>query len=175
MKLKHGARNNAGFGKGIGMIVYIFKDGVCYLNRYYWVEKQYKITVPNYIEETEEAYINYINDVLYKNGEAWGAGEKYVLSEKYDKSNPHMVWLKLPSNGEEGYLYVYKSEKDALGDISGDGIIDTEDARDIMLHCVGTRVLSEKQKELADVNKDGLVDTEDARRILLYSIGHGEI
>ena len=119
LNLRHGSRNNAGFGKGIGMTVYVFKDGICYLNRYYWVEKQYKIVVPNNIEETEEAYLNYINEMLYKKGEIWVAGEKYILSDGHNEADPHIVWLKVPSSEDEGYVYVYKADKETSGGTGG--------------------------------------------------------
>lgn len=101
------------------MTVYVFKDGICYLNRYYWVEKQYKIVVPNNIEETEEAYLNYINEMLYKKGEIWVAGEKYILSDGHNEADPHIVWLKVPSSEDEGYVYVYKADKETSGGTGG--------------------------------------------------------
>ena len=58
-----------------------------------------------------------------------------------------------------------------LGDINGDGKIDTKDARLALLAYVGKQKLTTEQIELADVNKDGKVDTKDARQILLYYVG----
>lgn len=53
-----------------------------------------------------------------------------------------------------------------LGDPSGDGIINTEDARMVIKYYLIGGNLTEDQKEAADVNKDGVINTTDARLII---------
>lgn len=53
-----------------------------------------------------------------------------------------------------------------LGDPSGDGIINTEDARMVIKYYLIGGNLTEDPKEAADVNKDGVINTTDARLII---------
>ena len=57
------------------------------------------------------------------------------------------------------------------GDINGDGKVNTQDARQALLHYIGKTKLTEEQKKLADINGDGKINTQDARQILLFYIG----
>lgn len=57
------------------------------------------------------------------------------------------------------------------GDINGDGKVNTQDARQALLHYIGKTKLTEEQKKVADINKDGKINTQDARQILLFYIG----
>ncbi len=56
------------------------------------------------------------------------------------------------------------------GDMNGDGVISTSDARDVLRYGIGNIELSASQVALADYNGDGKVDTADARDILIASI-----
>ena len=56
------------------------------------------------------------------------------------------------------------------GDISGDGTVDTTDARLTLQYAVQKITLDESQLAAADVNGDGKVDTTDARLILQYAV-----
>lgn len=56
-----------------------------------------------------------------------------------------------------------------LGDVNGDGYIDSADAMLCLRSAVGLgEKLTEAQEKAADVNKDGLIDAGDAIRILRY-------
>lgn len=55
-----------------------------------------------------------------------------------------------------------------LGDVNGDGLIDTVDASCILSYVQGSGNLSNPQKVAADVNKDGSIDSTDALIIQKY-------
>ena len=55
-----------------------------------------------------------------------------------------------------------------LGDVNGDGYIDSADAMLCLRSAVGLKKLTAEQKSAADVNKDGFVDAGDAIKILRY-------
>lgn len=59
------------------------------------------------------------------------------------------------------------------GDVTGDGIISSADAREILRLCVGIDPLSPKMKAVADVDGNGTVGAEDARLVLRLSVGLG--
>jgi len=66
--------------------------------------------------------------------------------------------------------YYLKSDFDStpyqLGDVNGDGRIDTSDARMVLQFIVGKTTLQNEAVTAADVNRDGKIDTVDARLIL---------
>ncbi len=53
-----------------------------------------------------------------------------------------------------------------LGDIDGDGTIDTLDSLKALKQFVGTEKLNGVYKEAADINKDGVIDTLDSLKML---------
>ena len=55
-----------------------------------------------------------------------------------------------------------------LGDVNGDGYIDSADAMLCLRYSVGLEELTEEQKKAADVNHDSFVDAGDAIKILRY-------
>lgn len=55
-----------------------------------------------------------------------------------------------------------------LGDVNGDGYIDSADAMLCLRSAVGLKKLTEAQEAVADVNGDGFVDAGDAIKILRY-------
>lgn len=55
-----------------------------------------------------------------------------------------------------------------LGDVNGDGYIDSADAMLCLRYSVGLAKLTEEQKKAADVNHDSFVDAGDAIKILRY-------
>ncbi len=61
-----------------------------------------------------------------------------------------------------------------LGDPTGDGTINSNDALMILRFAVGSLALSDEEIAAADVNKDGRVDSADALLILRYSVGQIE-
>lgn len=58
-----------------------------------------------------------------------------------------------------------------LGDVNGDGVINTIDARWALQAASGTRTLTDEQFAAMDVNRDGKVNTVDARWILQIASG----
>ena len=58
-----------------------------------------------------------------------------------------------------------------MGDLTGDGVVDTEDAGIIIDYYYGIRELTSEQLKAADVNGDGVVDTEDAGKVIDYYYG----
>jgi hypothetical protein len=61
-------------------------------------------------------------------------------------------------------------KKVLLGDVDGDGDVDSTDARIVLQASVGKVELSDEQKKAADFNGDGKVDSTDARLILQESV-----
>ena len=58
-----------------------------------------------------------------------------------------------------------------VGDVNGDGGIDSLDAAAILQYDAGLKSLDSKQKAAADVNGDGYADALDSARILQYDAG----
>ncbi len=59
----------------------------------------------------------------------------------------------------------------AVGDVNGDGKLDSSDSLCIFKYIVGNEDLFENQVKNADVNLDGRVDSVDALLLLRYSVG----
>jgi hypothetical protein len=59
----------------------------------------------------------------------------------------------------------------SAGDVNGDGVCNSTDARVILQHTVGKTVLAEEAAPFADVNGDGEADSTDARLCLQYAVG----
>jgi UPF0755 protein len=58
-----------------------------------------------------------------------------------------------------------------IGDVNGDGGIDSSDARIVLQASVGKLALSTAKTEAADTDGSGSIDSSDARLILQYSVG----
>jgi hypothetical protein len=58
-----------------------------------------------------------------------------------------------------------------LGDVNGDGKINTTDARVILQYSAGIESAKDIDTAAADVTKDGKVNTSDARKILQFAAG----
>ena len=58
-----------------------------------------------------------------------------------------------------------------LGDVNGDGLVDTTDAKLVMQLDLGLVSPADLNVEVADVNGDGLVDTTDAKLIMQLDLG----
>lgn len=58
-----------------------------------------------------------------------------------------------------------------LGDVDGNGKVNTTDARMTLQAAVGKITLTEAQTQAADVDKSGKVTATDARKILQYAVG----
>ena len=63
------------------------------------------------------------------------------------------------------------SLSESKGDVNGDGKITAVDARMILQHVAGVKLLDEKQLSFADVNGDKKISAVDARRILRIVAG----
>lgn len=65
-----------------------------------------------------------------------------------------------------------------LGDVNGDGNIDSRDAMAVLLYAVNgsddTGKFALKVRQAANVNFDNQIDSRDALRILLYAVNGGE-
>ena len=69
------------------------------------------------------------------------------------------------------YCIVYVIGSDLLGDVNGDGLVDTTDAKLIMQLDLDLISPADLNMEVADVNGDGLVDTTDAKLIMQLDLG----
>ena len=58
----------------------------------------------------------------------------------------------------------------SAGDVNGDGVCNSTDARVILQHTVGKAVLAEDVASFADVDGDGEVTSDDARLCLQYAV-----
>lgn len=58
-----------------------------------------------------------------------------------------------------------------LGDVNGDGIVNTEDALLVLRHAMGLQNLPDNRLLAADYNGDGEINSEDALLILRYAMG----
>ncbi len=72
------------------------------------------------------------------------------------------------------YFYIIRTEKstlaaDLLGDVSGDGKIDSTDARMVLQYAV-KKIASLPAPDAADVDGNGQINSTDARLILQYSV-----
>lgn len=62
-----------------------------------------------------------------------------------------------------------------IGDISGDGEIDSRDSLRILKYSVGAYEIKNSFIKAADINGDGKIDSRDSLRILKYSVGSYQI
>lgn len=56
-----------------------------------------------------------------------------------------------------------------MGDVNLNGVVDTEDAAQVLKYNAELEELSEEQLDVADVNKDAAADSSDAGMILQYA------
>lgn len=59
-----------------------------------------------------------------------------------------------------------------LGDVNGDGVIDSQDLNLLSGYIQGTNTLTEQQIKAADINKDGILDTADVNKLNQYILGN---
>lgn len=116
-----------------------------------------------------------LQDLGWNRGIGWIAGcavHVDTRSSKYwfDEQNGNR------SIGNDWYAYMakkgYPVDKPSalMGDVDGDGDIDSTDARLALQAAVGSIELTNKQKEAADMDGDGKITTTDARLILQKSV-----
>ena len=58
-----------------------------------------------------------------------------------------------------------------LGDVDGNGTVDTADSAEVLQYASEYKVLTDEQQKAADVNRDGTSDSDDAAVILQYASG----
>lgn len=121
---------------------------------------------------TDETII-YIDQDDYSAGMFQNMGLKTTLKEG-DYFLVRVGGQNLTSIHEEIYKVVKESGSDTpsytLGDVTGEGNIDTDDAIAIFDHMVEISVLTGDKLLAADVSKDGNVDTDDAIDIFDYMV-----
>ncbi|MBQ7549078.1 MAG: dockerin type I repeat-containing protein, partial [Clostridia bacterium] len=59
-----------------------------------------------------------------------------------------------------------------IGDVNGDGNINSSDALMVLQHSVGLETLTGDRFTAADVNRDTVINSSDALMILQYSVGN---
>lgn len=119
-----------------------------------------------------------LNDEYY--GILYGArlvGTPAVIVEHSFHTNKKAAkWLYSTSNLKK----LAKAEAKALaeyynmieiGDVNGDGTVDSLDAVEILKYDAGIKDLTPEQKSVADYNKDGSIDSLDAVKILKHDAG----
>lgn len=104
---------------------------------------------------------------IYFNGFFFSYDSYIELGRKYDL-NKEKISSVLKAYAEENTDTATK-----MGDIDGDGIVDSTDASLVLAeysrHQTGKEsTFTAEQKKNADTNKDGLIDSSDASRILAY-------
>lgn len=104
---------------------------------------------------------------------AFAANENGKDGEKTKASQTEI----LPSTLSEHNLSASEEEKPpasqtAKGDVSGDGIVDIEDAMLVFYHVAKRELLDEARRETADTDLSGEVDISDAMMIF-YSVAFG--
>lgn len=63
----------------------------------------------------------------------------------------------------------------SVGDVNGNGKINSTDALLILQSATGVVNLTDNQKKLADVNGDGKVNSSDALQVLFYATGNPSV
>ncbi len=68
-------------------------------------------------------------------------------------------------------IHFKTTESNAVGDVDGDGKINSSDALSCLQHSVGKTKLTDSAFTAADVDKNGKINSTDALQILQYSVG----
>ena len=88
------------------------------------------------------------------------------------KENTIGIAVDTDDNGTYETTIETESASGNIGDLNGDGVVDSSDASEVlMLYAqvsTGGGELSAEVKAVADINGDGLVDSSDASLILEY-------
>ncbi|MBQ7595695.1 MAG: dockerin type I repeat-containing protein [Clostridia bacterium] len=67
-------------------------------------------------------------------------------------------------------LAAFGADSVKYGDVTGNGVINSDDALQILNYSVGTATLSKEQMKLADVSADNVINSYDALLILKFSV-----
>lgn len=106
-------------------------------------------------------------------------GYVYVGSTGFTKKVPDFTIYGVKGTEAERYandngfkfIEIDAVEPENPGDISGDGVVNANDAIMIQRHVAGLETLSADQLKAADLNNDGIVDAGDAIAILRVDAG----
>ncbi len=125
-----------------------------------------------------EFYVNGVKNgsSISGTGGAWSSGTytastdgTYTFMWKYSKD------VSVDSGDDCGYVDNVEVTRitpvAVLGDVNGNGVVDSADALLVMRYTLRTVELSAEQLELADYNSDGNVDTTDALLIFRKTLG----
>ena len=85
---------------------------------------------------------------------------------KYEGSNDFRELYSLDNE----CIYVKGVYHVLLGDVNGDGRVNTADAAVILSSCAGKIKLSDIQEKAADFNNDNKVNTADAKAVLQFVV-----
>ena len=108
-------------------------------------------TIPSVTVENIKQDIEGVTEIKDKNGNVITSGKVGTGA-------------KVISNGKE-YIVV------KLGDVDGNGEVDSRDSLRILKYSVGTYSLENEFAKAADTSKDGAIDSRDSLRILKSSVG----
>ena len=149
-------------------------------NGYNW----YKVKYGSYKGYVARQYLN-VNNSNNNNNNNDNKSDEVELNDEYAKSDGNTLIVTPNStinniaNSASGTLKTGETVKVGsksytvamLGDINGDGVIDSRDSLRILKYQVGKYNLNVNGKLAADLNGDGVVDSRDSLRILKYQVG----
>lgn len=158
----------------------ILQKDVSNSNGYNW----YKVKYGSYKGYVASQYLN-VNNSNNNNNNNDNKSDEIKLNDEYAKVDGSTLIVKPTStikniaNSASGTLKTGETVKVGsksytvamLGDINGDGVIDSRDSLRILKYQVGKYNLNVNGKLAADLNGDGVVDSRDSLRILKYQVG----
>ena len=158
----------------------ILQKDVSNSNGYNW----YKVKYGSYKGYVASQYLN-VNNSNNNNNNNDNKSDEIKLNDEYAKVDgstlivtPNSTINNIATSASgtlktgETVKVGSKSYKVAmLGDINGDGVIDSRDSLRILKYQVGKYNLNVNGKLAADLNGDGVVDSRDSLRILKYQVG----
>ena len=158
----------------------ILQKDVSNSNGYNW----YKVKYGSYKGYVVSQYLN-LNNSNNNNNNNDNKSDEVELNDEYAKSEGNTLIVTPNStinniaNSASGTLKTGETVKVGsksytvamLGDINGDGVIDSRDSLRILKYQVGKYNLNVNGKLAADLNGDGVVDSRDSLRILKYQVG----
>ena len=158
----------------------ILQKDVSNSNGYNW----YKVKYGSYKGYVASQYLN-VNNSNNNNNNNDNKSDEIKLNDEYAKVDGSTLIVKPTStikniaNSASGTLKTGEKVKVGsksytvamLGDINGDGVIDSRDSLRILKYQVGKYNLNVNGKIAADLNGDGVVDSRDSLRILKYQVG----
>lgn len=158
----------------------ILQKDVSNSNGYNW----YKVKYGSYKGYVAKQYLN-VNNSNNNNNNNDNKSDEVELNDEYAKSDGNTLIVTPNStinniaNSASGTLKTGETVKVGsksytvamLGDINGDGVIDSRDSLRILKYQVGKYNLNVNGKLAADLNGDGVVDSRDSLRILKYQVG----